>query len=62
MPWINTNRCTGCGKCVEICPEDAIELVDGKAELTYRDCRRLMCGKCRNVCPFNAIMPGFEQI
>lgn len=62
MPWINENRCTGCGQCVEACPEDAIELVDGKAQLTYRDCRRLMCGKCRKVCSFNAIMPGFDQI
>ena len=25
--FVDANRCTGCGKCVRICPEDAISLI-----------------------------------
>lgn len=26
---VNTDDCTGCGKCVEVCPYNAIEVIDG---------------------------------
>jgi ferredoxin len=60
MPWVQTERCIGCGKCVSACPEGAIELVDGEPIIDLKACRRFMCGKCRNVCPVNALMSGFK--
>ena len=53
--------CKGCGKCVEACPVDAIELVsseegDGRHKVAVRDetlC--LGCGVCYSACKFGAI-------
>lgn len=42
-------KCTGCGYCVPVCPNHAIEIVDGKAELDAKLCT--VCGKCTDVCP-----------
>ncbi|MDO5851744.1 MAG: 4Fe-4S binding protein [Methanobacteriaceae archaeon] len=47
--FLSTEKCNGTGKCVEICPTDAIEIVDGKAF----SC--ITCGKCEESCPNNAI-------
>ena len=55
---IDKKKCTGCGKCVNACVGSALELVDGKAELTREDyCDGL--GVCIGECPFGAIT--FEE-
>jgi len=30
MPWIDKNKCTGCGICIRECPVDAISMKEGK--------------------------------
>ena len=56
MPGVEvrvTDRCTGCGLCAEgVCFVDAIEMVDGRAEIGD-GCRG--CGRCVEVCPQQAI-------
>lgn len=50
------SRCTGCGRCVEACPNKAIRLVekDGKVrEFTDRNLC-VDCGACVSVCPAGA--------
>ncbi len=45
-------KCTGCGACVAVCPEKAIEISNGKSKTN-----RLLCkgrGKCAAVCPNEA--------
>lgn len=32
---IDEKKCTGCGKCVAPCAEGAIEIISGKAKVTY---------------------------
>lgn len=41
-------RCFGCGVCLAQCPNDAIEIIDGRA-LIGDGC--ISCGKCHDRCP-----------
>lgn len=49
-------KCTGCGACKSICPENAItmEEKDGKHIAVTNRNRCIDCGKCENVCPSTA--------
>ena len=53
MILIHAERCDGCGACIEVCPEGAIYLVDGKAAVDGSLCRD--CESCIAVCPTGAI-------
>ena len=53
IPVIDKNKCTGCGDCVEVCPPQAIDLVDDKAVISERLCEE--CGECVPECPEKAI-------
>ncbi len=50
-----TNTCMGCvaHPCHEVCPRDAISMVNGKSIIDQDKCIR--CGKCKEVCPYDAI-------
>jgi len=48
-PEIDLEKCTGCGKCVEVCKVGATKIVDGKAVIDYNKC--VMCGRCVVNCP-----------
>jgi NAD-dependent dihydropyrimidine dehydrogenase PreA subunit len=50
---IDQNACNGCESCIEACPNDAIELVEGKAKVIEDDC--IDCGLCEDQCPEEAI-------
>ncbi len=50
---IDAERCTGCGRCVEVCPAGTISLAEGRAAVTGE--RSLSCGHCAAVCPAEAI-------
>lgn len=55
---IDQEKCVGCGACAEACHEGAIEMVNGKAQLTREDyCDGL--GDCLPACPADAI--SFEE-
>jgi len=59
MPWINQNKCIGCGACVNICPVGAISIRNGKAIIDQNKC--IKCGKCLSICPQDAIRPNSEN-
>ena len=51
---INKEKCNGCGACASACHEGAIEMIDGKANLTRENyCDGL--GDCLPACPTGAI-------
>ena len=50
------DKCTGCGKCERLCPENAIKLKDGKPEWVKKKCQH--CVACINSCPVDAIQFG----
>ena len=51
-PELDLEKCTGCGKCVEVCKVGAATVVDGKAVIDYDKC--VMCGRCVVNCPVGA--------
>ena len=72
---VNPDKCIGCGKCVETCPYNAIELLDTKME--FEDLKLNIkqsyinsalckgCGTCAATCPVGAISVkhyDFDQI
>jgi len=56
---IDTDLCEGCGACVEVCPEAAIYLVDGKAMVDGILCRD--CQACIAACPTEAISLASQE-
>ncbi len=59
LPIIQPERCTGCGDCVETCPNGALALVDDRAVLAEPDACAY-CGDCESLCPEGAIALPFE--
>ena len=45
--------CLGYGTCVQVCPFDAIHVINGVAKVDKEKCRA--CGKCVEVCPKHLI-------
>ncbi len=52
-PIVSPGICTGCGKCVEICPESAISMEKGHARIKSERCIRCYC--CHEICEFDAV-------
>ena len=50
----DTEKCTGCGICLEVCPHRLLFLSDGKIAVTDID-RCIECGACARNCAFGAI-------
>lgn len=50
-----TSSCQGClaHPCVEVCPKDAVHMVNGKSVIDQEKC--IKCGRCVDVCPYHAI-------
>lgn len=51
-----TAGCQGCIEhpCMEVCPKDAISMVQGKSVIDESKC--IKCGKCVAACPYSAII------
>jgi NAD-dependent dihydropyrimidine dehydrogenase PreA subunit len=51
---VDSEKCIGCGECVDICPEDVYELQDEKAvPVNEENC--VGCESCIEVCEQDAI-------
>jgi 2-oxoglutarate ferredoxin oxidoreductase subunit delta len=58
LPKIDQALCTGCHRCVELCPTQALDQVDGKAFLRYPE-KCTYCSACEEICPEGAIALPF---
>ena len=50
----NSEKCTGCGKCAEVCPHGVFKMNEGKALIAAKD-SCIECGACARNCPAAAI-------
>jgi electron transfer flavoprotein alpha subunit len=51
---VDAGLCTGCGICIDVCPHQALEIVDGVAKLTDPE-KCDGAGVCVEACPVQAI-------
>ncbi len=52
-PALNTDKCVGCGKCAESCPQKLITIKNRKAHFKKNGCISCFC--CQEMCPMKAI-------
>lgn len=60
IPWcprVDTDKCIGCGQCLEICPNNVFVLNErtGKMEVANPENCVVLCDKCAEFCPVKAI-------
>lgn len=48
------DNCTGCGRCIEVCPHGVLEIDEKKVFITDADLC-MECGACMTNCSFNAV-------
>ena len=53
MAKVDEESCSGCGECVDICPMEAIEMVDDLSRIDESRC--IGCGVCAYHCPAEAL-------
>ncbi|UCC58345.1 MAG: 4Fe-4S binding protein, partial [Candidatus Bathyarchaeum sp.] len=53
--YILENVCTGCGSCLKICPQQAIQGEPNKPHIISSE-KCVRCGICRDACPLEAII------
>ena len=52
-PYVVGKECRGCKKCKQICPAQAIKMVDNKPVIDRKKCIKCFC--CQEFCPFGAM-------
>ena len=52
MITINTEQCTGCGGCIDLCPAIAISMINDVVTIDPEVCTE--CKICVKVCPMRA--------
>ena len=50
----DAKKCTGCGKCTEVCPHGVFDMDENKAKIIKKD-SCIECGACALNCPAKAI-------
>jgi thioredoxin reductase/Pyruvate/2-oxoacid:ferredoxin oxidoreductase delta subunit len=53
-PHIDVSHCIGCGACVDVCPEDVLAVIAGKAAIISAH-KCIGHGLCAEICPVGAI-------
>ncbi len=47
-------KCTGCGRCIEVCPREVFEMQAKKVRILDKDLC-VECGACANNCQYEAL-------
>jgi MinD superfamily P-loop ATPase len=60
VPQVDSDKCTGCGRCAELCQYSAVTCVKGKVLVFEQLCHS--CGGCMAICPEQAITEKQRKI
>ncbi len=61
MPYIDIDKCNGCGLCISVCYCKALKLVDNIVTVRETDeCG--WCTQCEAICPSGAISCAFDIV
>lgn len=58
-PSVSKKRCTGCGKCIKVCPAGAITTSDKMAKINPEKC--IGCSECIVTCPEESIHVNWNE-
>lgn len=58
-PYVHTESCVGCGRCVKICAHNAPVITERKAAIDQNKC--VGCGRCIGVCPMDAVIAASDE-
>lgn len=53
-PEVNSDECSGCGICVDACPESVLDII-GDAVAVVNEDACVECGECVEECPMGAL-------
>lgn len=56
MYKVDVEKCSACETCIEVCPSEAISMVDNHAFIDVDEC--IECGACEAECPEKAVFEG----
>jgi pyruvate formate lyase activating enzyme len=51
--FFHFDKCTHCGDCVDVCPQNAHSIIENKHYIDFDKCT--LCGKCVDACNFGAL-------
>ncbi len=58
-PYVYSNACIGCGKCLKICAHDAPIITNKIAKIDHDKC--VGCGRCIAICPKDAVSVNWDE-
>ena len=53
---IDTEKCIGCGACVNACPVSIYDIIDRKSKVVGDTDKCVVCRACETICPVGAVV------
>lgn len=58
-PFVQQDKCIGCGRCIKMCAHGAPSITEKKASINHDKC--VGCGRCIGACPVDAVRDAGDE-